>query len=444
LGNCCPGSYLAISTETILTIICLMKITTALFCLLTLIALNSRSEKTKTGESAAPAPGIWRGVISLPESELPFNFELQQEGKGTYTISLINAGERLALDSISVEGDSMYIPMGFFDAQIIAKVSEHGMEGYWIKNYAKDYRIPFKAEHGKNFRFENASQSGSANAGGKYAIRFADRPDSLISVGVFEQSGSKVTGTVLTRTGDYRYLEGAIYGNELKLSTFDGEHAYVLTGTVQGDSIVNGKFISGKAKARPWSAVKDANASLPDPSSLTFLKKGYDKVEFSFPGADGGTVSLQDPKYQGKVVILQLFGTWCPNCMDETKFLSPWYDKNKDKGVEIIGLAYEKKPELDYARSRVQKMKQRLNVHYDFAIAGTSDNEAAAKTLPMLNHVMSFPTTIFIDRQGIVRKIHTGFSGPGTGRYYEEFVEEFNQFMDKLISEESKLEVSRK
>jgi hypothetical protein len=123
--------------------------------------------------------------------------------------------------------------------------------------------------------------------------------------------------------------------------------------------------------------------------------------------------------------------------MDETKFLAPWYEKNKDRGVEIIGLAYEKKEDLAYARDRVQKMKQRLNVQYDYAIAGTADNESASKSLPMLNKVMSFPTTIFIDKTGNVRKIHTGFSGPGTGKYYTEFVDEFNLFVDKLVSEGS-------
>ena len=46
--------------------------------------------------------------------------------------------------------------------------------------------------------------------------------------------------------------------------------------------------------------------------------------------------------------MLQLSGTWCPNCKDETKFLAPWYEKNKDRGVEIIGLAYEKKADRAY------------------------------------------------------------------------------------------------
>jgi thiol-disulfide isomerase/thioredoxin len=381
--------------------------------------------------------GRWRGVIALPEQELPFNFDVEKDKGGKYRIYLINAGERLELDSIVTKGDSVYIPMHIFDAQIAGKFTDTSIEGVWTKNYAEDYNIPFKAVHGQEYRFESRNQNANTNMSGKYAIRFADRPDSLISVGIFEQQGSKLTGTVLTRTGDYRYLEGVVDGNEMKLSAFDGEHAYLLTATIQGDSLTNGLFWSGKAKGRSWAAVKDANAALPDPGSLTYLKKGYNKIDFSFPGAENGTVSLNDPKYQGKVVILQLSGTWCPNCMDETKFLAPWYEKNKDRGVEIIGLAYEKKADLAYARDRVQKMKQRLNVSYDYAIAGTADNESASKSLPMLNQVMSFPTTIFIDKTGNVRKIHTGFSGPGTGKYYTDFVEEFNLFVDKLVTEGS-------
>jgi thiol-disulfide isomerase/thioredoxin len=154
---------------------------------------------------------------------------------------------------------------------------------------------------------------------------------------------------------------------------------------------------------------------------------------------DGKPVSLKDEKYQNKVVILQIFGTWCPNCMDETKFYAQWYDKNKDKGVEIIGLAYENqkngKADFDYASERVLKMKEKLNANYDFVIAGTSSSKAASESLPMLNKVMSFPTSIIIDKKGKVRRIHTGFSGPATGKYYEEFVNDFNGFMHELLNE---------
>ena len=146
-------------------------------------------------------------------------------------------------------------------------------------------------------------------------------------------------------------------------------------------------------------------------------------------------VSLSDPRYKDKVVVVQLLGTWCPNCMDETKFLSYWYERNKQKDVAIIGLAYEKKKEFAYAKERVGKMADKLDVGYDILIAGTADNQKAAETLPMLNHVMAFPTTIFIDKQGNVRRIHTGFSGPGTGEAFEIFVKDFNRFMEKLLQE---------
>lgn len=121
--------------------------------------------------------------------------------------------------------------------------------------------------------------------------------------------------------------------------------------------------------------------------------------------------------------------------MDKTRFMADWYRKNKEQDIAIIGLAFEQKDDVDYARRRVQRMIDRFDVGYDFLIACTSDKEAAARPLPMLNHVMSFPATLFIDKRGQVRKIQPGFSGPGTGKYYSRYVEEFNLLMKKLLNE---------
>lgn len=167
--------------------------------------------------------------------------------------------------------------------------------------------------------------------------------------------------------------------------------------------------------------------------SLTYLKAGFERLEFLFPDLDSNMVSPDD--YLGKILILQIFGSWCPNCMDETKFLDQWYRDNKEKPVEILGLAYEAKDDFSYARSRILRMQNKLGPDYKFLIAGTKDKEAASKTLPMLNQIMSFPTLIFIDRQGKVRKIHTGFSGPGTGEHYEKFKQDFNQTVNNLLEE---------
>lgn len=145
-------------------------------------------------------------------------------------------------------------------------------------------------------------------------------PEQYNAVGIFEQDGDKLSGTFLTPTGDYRYLDGHIDDNTLQLSAFDGEHAFFLFKAELTEKDQQGIFRSGRSKSEKWTAQRDFTASLPDANSLTYLKEGYDRLEFNFPDPEGNTVSLSDPRYQAKVVIVHLFGSWCPNCMDETHF----------------------------------------------------------------------------------------------------------------------------
>lgn len=236
--------------------------------------------------------------------------------------------------------------------------------------------------------------------------------------------------------GDYRYLEGNVVNGKLKLSTFDGNHAYVFTAT-RDENILKGDFYAGKSTHKTWTGIRNDQAKMPDPESLTVLKPGYEKIEFSFPDLDKKMVSLSDAKYKNKVVILQIMGTWCPNCMDEARYLAPWYKKNKDRGVEILGLAYERKDDFDYARKRVQVMKKKMDIDYDIVIAGVNDPKKTAATLPALKEFLGFPTTIYIGIDGKVKRIYTGFSGPGTGPYYEEYIQHFNQLIDELLKAKS-------
>jgi len=381
--------------------------------------------------------GIWRGIIDIQGNPLPFNFEITKTDS-TYKANLIDGKETIPLDEISVQGDSVFINMHIFDVDIRAKINGDKLSGLYIKNYAKNYRLPFKATFGKKGRFDNPTSNGKFD--GRWETTFIKTDGGKIPAeGIFKTKGNLLTGTFLTKTGDYRYLEGFTKGNHMELYTFDGTHAFVFKADLQPDGTLKGDYYSGKTGYKPFTAFKNPTYELPNPLKLTYLKKGYDKISFTFPGLDGKPVSLSDAKYKGKVIVLQIFGTWCPNCMDETRFYKKWYDKNKDKGVEIIGLAYENpvngKFNFEYAKKRVEKMKKKLNVGYDYVLAGISDSKEASKSLPMLNKIMSFPTSIIIDRKGKVRRIYTGFSGPATGKYYEDFVEDFNSFMAKLIAE---------
>ena len=384
--------------------------------------------------------GIWRATVEIQGRELPFNFEVEKTDADAIHIQLINADERILLDEVTIKGDSIDIALHIFDANIKAVIKGDTLEGLFIKNFAKDYRLPFQAVHGQSHRFaEGTNQLEVPDFSGKYEVIFIHESDTTPAVGIFNQTGDSVTGSFLTPTGDYRYLQGNVANGTLQLSTFDGNYLYLFTATKQLDGTLTGKYYSGMTWMESWIAHKNDNPSLPDAEKLTYLKEGYERITFTFPDVEGNNVSLDDEKYKNKVVILQLFGTWCPNCMDETQFLAPWYEENKDRGIEIIGLAYERKADFTYASNRVKKMIDKLKVSYDFVIAGTDDKAKASETLPMLNQVVAFPTTIFIGKDGKVKKIHTGFAGPGTGDYYEQFKENFNQTINELLAENAML-----
>ncbi len=378
--------------------------------------------------------GIWRATIEIQGQQLPFTLEVAETANGNVNVFIQNAEERLRLDEVYVNQDSINIVLHIFDANIKAKIKGDTLIGEFIKNYETDFNIPFHAVHGQAYRFEKGMDTEIPDFNGTYKVTFLHEADTTPAIGIFNQQGDSVTGTFLTPTGDYRYLAGNVANGMLQLSAFDGNHAFLFTASKQADGKLVGEFYSGKTWMEFWVAEKDDHATLPDAESLTFLKEGFDRVDFNFPTLDGTTISLTDKKYQQKVVILQLFGTWCPNCMDETLFLAPWYEANKSRGVEIIGLAYERKTDFTYASNRVKKMIDKFNVTYDFAIAGTNDKQQASETLPMLNKVVAFPTTIFIGKDGKVKKINTGFTGPGTGLYYDQFVEQFNQTINELLS----------
>ena len=381
--------------------------------------------------------GIWRGVLEMQGQQLPFNFRVAKDSSNGFDIYLKNASEEILLDEVSFKNDSVDFVLHVFDAQLRAAIKGDSLSGYLILNYRDNYRVPFKAAFGQSFRFAPTEEkSTSTDFNGKYQVLFTNESDTTQAVGLFTQKGSYAEGSFLTPTGDYRFLEGGVFNDTLYLSTFDGNHSYIFKAFKKNDSTLMGEYWSGKTFYQKWEGVKTESASLPHPESLTYLKEGYEKIEFAFPDVNSNIVKLTDEKFKNKVVILQIFGTWCPNCMDETKFLIPWYNKNKDRGVEILGLAYERKPDFDYASDRVKKMQAKWNVPYDFVIAGVNDKEKASETLPALNRVVAFPTTIFIGKDGKVKHIHTGFEGPGTGIYHQQFIERFNQIVNELLAED--------
>lgn len=413
-----------------------MKITLNIVSLFILLFAIS-SCKSSTGEMET---GIWRATLKTNSAaEIPFNFELI-DSAGTKHIQIINGTERFRVDEISFTSDSVFIKMPLFDSEIKAKNKGNLLSGQWIKHLAdSDAVMGFEAKFGDDWRFFKAKNEPSSTIAGSWSTTFTsiDAADTTIAVGEFKQENGRLLGTFLTSTGDYRFLEGTVSDNKLYLSCFDGGNAYLFTGNLSNDStIVDGKFYYGFAGIENWNASKDEKAVLPDAYSLTALKKGIDKIDFSFPSLDGKKVSLSDQKYNNKVVLVQFLGSWCPNCMDETAFLVRFYREYSSKGVEIIGLAYERTKDVERSKRNVGQLRDRFNVPYPLLVTGfTKDKAEVIASLPMLYNFEAFPTLIIIDKKGKVRKIHTGFSGPGTGGHYTVFVQEFEKTIDDLLAE---------
>ncbi|RMG66955.1 MAG: TlpA family protein disulfide reductase [Bacteroidetes bacterium] len=382
-----------------------------------------------------PVPeGPWQGKLHLqPGVVLPFAFELR-EGR----LTLINGEERLPGDSLRIVGDSVFVRLGVFDSEFrVRRLASGQWQGHWYDYNRKDnYRIPFEARVGEYIP-PMAMVPEEAALAPRWAVDFSPATDHHYpAIGIFETGErGRLTGTFLTETGDYRYLQGHYTVDSLWLTTFDGSHAFYFAARRAGDSL-QGVFLSGIHWEEPWLAVADPAARLRGPDSLTFLKPGYERVAFTFPDAEGQAVSLSDPRFAGKVVIVQLLGTWCPNCMDETKLLAQWHRRYRDQGLEVVGLAFEAGGDADLAWTRIARVQEALAVDYPILLAATvTDKDTAAARLPMLNQVMSYPTTIFIDRTGKVRRIHTGFSGPGTGAAYERFVQKYEALIEAWLGE---------
>lgn len=384
--------------------------------------------------------GIWQGILQRPDGQqIVFNFDAKLEN-GHQVLYVINAEERLLVDEITRKGDSLWITMPFFASSFATVVKPNGnLEGVYIKNYgSRSQQIPFSATFGVKERY--AVAKAKYDLSGRWAVSFADSARAIPAIGEFEQQpDGKITGTFLTTTGDYRYLEGGVKGDSLKLSGFDGGHAILFAAKIKNaNTISNAYMYSGLSSTSKWTAVKDANAQPPDGYGISKLREGESKLNFKFASTSGDSISINDPTYAGKVVVIQILGSWCPNCLDETDFLSQYYKANKGRGVEVIGLAYERNTDFAASVKALAPFQKRFDVQYPFLVTGVavSDPKRVEKTLPQLDKIDAFPTTIFIDKKGLVRKIHSGYDGPATGKHYDAFKKEFEELITTLLNEQ--------
>lgn len=444
-------------------------------CFFLAIAFSFSGCFVMEGKFTAVAPGIWRGTIqmvtkevvaqqsndihtvrqlltqkektTLPdnikltestEGELPFLFDVKYLTDTTFEIDIINGEERIKIDAADIKHgrnrqtgkDTLRIDFPVFGSYIRALYQERVIDGEWIIP-AKGLTYKFNAHYGQNHRFTTLAKPPTADLTGKWACNFdlaSEKP--YKAIGELRQNGNILRGTFRTETGDYRYLDGEVQADKFYLSTFDGAHAFIFEGKIRPDGHLDGTFRSGRETPEIWEATKNDTAELRNADALTGAKS-TESISFTFPNAEGKAVSLAD--YGSKVKILQIMGTWCPNCWDETRFLTQYLAENPSEKLAIVALSFERN--ADVAATQVGIYKKKMKLPYEILVAGTTTKkDEAAKTLPFVTEVMAYPTMVFVDKNNKIRRIHTGFDGPATSKYAD-FKKEFDVFVKKLMSE---------
>ncbi|MDX2359526.1 MAG: TlpA disulfide reductase family protein [Crocinitomicaceae bacterium] len=391
---------------------------------------------SQSGQGIKLKKGSWVSELTLSETDvLPFTMRIK---KGNVII-IENAEEEITLLEPTLINDSLHVRFPYFNSELVFKVvNKKKLEGYWI-NYTKgpNYRIPFSSERVRSNRFTFVTKkTDGANVDGQWQVDFEPNTNSTYpAVGIFKQKegSNSISGTFLTETGDYRFLEGNSTEDSLFLSCFDGSHAFLFKAALKNDSLY-GAFFSGNHWQSEWQAGRNENYQITSPDDLTYIVDD-NAVTFDLKTLSGSDYSFPNDETKGKVVIIQIMGTWCPNCLDETHYYKELYNQYHDQGLEIISIGYEAGNTFEDYAENIERLKTKIGLDFTFLVGGNASKGLASEHFNMLNEVISFPTSIFIGRDGKVKRVHTGFNGPGTGSYYREYVEKTNALVESLLNQ---------
>ncbi len=375
--------------------------------------------------------GDWKGIIHYEEVEVPFTFSLDTNNASVEVV-IKNGEEEIKIKTARIKDDSLIIPMYVFDSELRAVYKGGILIGEWHKNYKKEKGPQFTAIHNQP-RYGSKSSVATSIAN-KLGITFT-QPSGQTSeaIGLFKQNGNTLTGSVITAVGDFRYFEGIVYGDSFSISSFDGVHAFLMLG-VNINGNWSGVFHYENGYSETWTSSSTNIKELEKPFSVITVEPHVHKPYYDILTAGGEYNAINADELDGKVIIIQLMGTWCPNSLDQTQYLTNWYKKQNKNKLALMAVTYEP-GNKEYSEKRIDYYSKLLNIPYPMYIGGRMSKGQAALAFPNMGKINAFPTLVLIDKQGYIRYIHSYFNGPATGDYYLQFDTEFNERVNELLEE---------
>jgi thiol-disulfide isomerase/thioredoxin len=392
---------------------------------------------------AASVDGLWDAVIVSGGSEIPFRFEIATKGSDAQGF-FFEGDRKIGSTSGTVANDALK-----FEYDFLNTILELTQKGDDLVGTYRNNRPNARPQDVRMHRFAtvSADKENVPQVAGQWEMRRlaaeVSAPRDTRTWNVFlRQSGSEVSGSILRVDGDTGTLVGRWKDGKLTLSHFAGERPTLFEANPNPDGTLAVTF-NGNAHylvVRSSEARAKGIPEPPDPSRYTSVKDPTTAFQFAFPDAmSGKMVASTDPQFRGKVVILAIGGSWCPNCHDEAPFLAELYRDYHARGLEIVGLMFENDPDPKNYRPRVQSFIKRYTIQYPMLYAGTTNptpqSKVIAEALPQLINFGAYPTSIYLGRDGRVRSVHAGFASPATGEEHVRLKKELRELTEHLLSE---------
>jgi thiol-disulfide isomerase/thioredoxin len=390
----------------------------------------------RPGVSATSINGLWDAEIVAGPLQIPFRFEIAQNGTQVQGF-FFEGDRRIASSSGSFAGGHLRLEYDILESTLDVIFQGDQFAGTYRFNRSSTPPLLIRAHR---FVPAPADSAAAPSVAGTWEMRrlpqeIKNASDKQTWNLFLRQSGAEVSGSILRVDGDTGFLIGRWQSGRFVLSHFAGQGPLLFEAKLNAD----GTLVIALNRSASYTAVRKSEARAkgvpdpPDPSRYTSVKDPSVPFRFSFPGLDGKIVSNTDPQFKGKVVLLAIGGSWCPNCQDEAPFLVDLYKEFHSQGLEIVGLMFEADANPALARPRVQTFIRRYSIPYPMLLAGTPDD--INQKIPQLVNFGAYPTTIYLGRDGRVRSVHAGFASQATGDEYVRLKAEVRGIVQRLLAE---------
>jgi len=373
--------------------------------------------------------GDWDAtIVSLAQVEVPFRFVIggtPERPTGTF----VNGDERMPSTAGSFEDGQLVISFDQYGSKVIARLRGDVLEGEYNRT-TRGPSYPFRATRA----VARPKDPNPPVIAGEWKIPTPEDKVEKAWLFIVRQDGADISAAIQRVDGDTGTLTGSFRNGKLLLSHFSGARPLRLEVTVKPDGSLD-LLEDGKT---PHTAIRmnDPRAAAAgdprDPTQLTRAKDPNAPIALQFPDLNGNLVSLSDARFRGKVVILSITGSWCPNCHDEAPFYSELYRAYRDRGLEIVMLAFEEAGQLNNP-VRLRAFVKQYDIAYPVLLVGAPNQ--LATILPQFEDLYAFPTSIYIGRDGRIRGTHAGFSGKATGELYDETTAGISRTIETLLAE---------